>query len=89
MKKLERKEMKNLKGGVVDASTAGSCSMTYQNSNGQWITEQGNCQVAQVSGIGGYGTVHVPFCYTSSFHSPQTLSSNGGVSRCGAPFYQA
>lgn len=81
MKKLERHEMKNLKGGLYDEG--GGCSMTYQNSGGQWVTESGGCDV---SCIGLWEQVCTPFCHTSTFTSPTPVSSNGGVSRCGQPF---
>ncbi len=85
MKKLSRNELKHIKGG--DGS-GGSCSMTYQNPSGQWITEQGTCQEAyyDIWGPSNPGSVIVPYCSTKSFTGPVELSSNGGVSRCGAPY---
>lgn len=86
MKKLDRKEMKSLKGGVAAEPPRG-CSMTYQNANGQWITEQGQCSVNYTwmptpFGQGSGSFIITPFCQTASFSQPVTLSSNGGVSAC-------
>jgi hypothetical protein len=64
----------------------GSCTMTYQDANGKWQIEQGSCAVAtQLTGPGGT-TYNVPYCKTASFSGPVTLSSNGGISRCGEPY---
>ena len=81
MKDLTRSQLKNIKGGVAQ-----SCSVTYQDSKGAWHTENGTCSAALSLWPGGTW-VSTPFCSTASFTSPTQLSSNGGTSRCGAPFY--
>lgn len=82
VRNLTKAEQKKMTGG--EGSAAGSCTMTYQAANGQWITERGNCELAYVGqGIGGSG-IYQPYCKTDSFTGPVPLSSNGGVSRCGS-----
>ena len=85
MKKLERSEMKNLKGGLFasDDLGGGGCTMTFQAPNGAWITEIGSCDTSRLYANGFQIGVR-NFCHTSSFSSPASLGSNGGVSRCGA-----
>jgi hypothetical protein len=78
MKELSRNQMKQIKGG--DDSGSG-CSMTFQDTNGTWHTEQGSCQNYIV--YGGY----IPYCQTNSFSTPVSLTSNGGTSKCGSAVY--
>ncbi len=76
--------MKKITGGVVEESST-SCSMTYQDSSGAWHTEKGSC--SEYTGPDGFGnTVHIPYCSTASFSEPVKLTSNGGVSKCGASY---
>jgi hypothetical protein len=74
---LNKEAQKKIAGGT-------GCSFTYQDSSGAWHTEHGSCATAQYSPFGS--TMHVPYCHTSSHTSPSNLSSNGGVSKCGAPY---
>lgn len=85
MKQLTRAELKQLKGAVAQ-----SCSMVYLNSNGQWQTESGSCDQQCVgSPLTPTSIYCTPFCHTQSYSGPVPLTSNGGVSQCGAPYYPA
>jgi hypothetical protein len=75
---LTRQQMKKLKAGVGDA-----CSVTYQNASGTWVTESGVCKIKFEGGNMLTPGVAIPYCSTTSFSGPVTLSSNGGVSKCG------
>lgn len=79
-KSLNRNEMKNIMGGK-----AGDCSMTYQDSSGNWHTENGSCALAVAGTTISGATIYQPYCSTQSFTGPVSLSSNGGTSRCGSP----
>jgi hypothetical protein len=82
--KLSRAEMKNIIAGL-----AKPCSMTYQDSGGNWHTETGSCDTAHIitsSTIFAQTGYYQPYCKTSSFSGPVSLSSNGGVSKCGASY---
>lgn len=79
-KVLSKAEQKMILGGTTDA-----CSMTYKDANGTWITEPGNCDSIVAMGALPDMTLVIPFCHTASFSGPAALTSNGGVSRCGAP----
>ncbi|WP_379086080.1 hypothetical protein [Pedobacter sp. UC225_65] len=78
---LTREQMKNVKGGELN----GSCSLVYQNSNGNWITETGVCKKMEVVVQTDFGQAVLnlgSYCQTQSFPFRQPLSSNGGVSKC-------
>ncbi len=77
---LSKAEQKMILGGFTDA-----CSMTYKDSNGNWVTEYGKCDSVVAMGALPDMTLITPFCHTASFSGPVALTSNGGVSRCGAP----
>lgn len=86
---LSKNDQKQIRGGVAQ-----SCTMTYQDSSGGWHTETGSCYTSITSYASGYDAlgpiytvVSTPFCHTASFSGPVPLSSNDGVSRCGAPSY--
>jgi hypothetical protein len=80
MRTLSKADMRNVMGGKT------ACSITYQDSSGGWHTDQGSCSVA-VSGTTPSGaTIYSPYCATTLFPNPVTLSSNGGVSKCGSPY---
>lgn len=77
---LSKDSQKKIGGG-----TAQACSMTYQDSQGVWHTEQGTCD-EQINGYGPggvFGLTATPYCHTASFSGPVALTSNGGVSKCG------
>lgn len=69
---------------ILMANPGDTCSYTWQDSSG-WHTETGTCHVAMTMN-GGYSTTYTPYCNTKSHTGPTALSSNGGVSRCGASF---
>jgi hypothetical protein len=77
--KLSRAEMKNIMAG----SGLEPCSMTFRDSACTWHTENGVCSTDTFISV-GYHVVTDHFCKTVSFPHPVALTSNGGVSKCGA-----
>lgn len=82
LKKLSRKELKDVNGGRK------ACSVTIQQSNGSWKTYSGECKGViddyTMSGGNGHMTLQVTAShfYCETGRGELAITSNGGVSRC-------
>lgn len=75
---LNRDTQKKIQGGQ-------NCSFVWQDGNGQWHTEHGQCSSTYVTYITPLGVPFeesIGYCHTANHQYPSALSSNGGVSRC-------